>query len=146
MFSEIEKYKRQYSEAVTKEQGFPPWTLIDTMCSSFAFGYLKLESSRWLTPYETNCNSVEFTGVSFAGISTAVRSMICLKDWKVATVSPSDRMPEPLAMLSVLVPALGVGLHNSGLHGRCNSDISGRLLELITRIENEDWGVDLAEF
>jgi len=114
------------------------------MCSSLAFGYLKLESDRWLTRHDPEGDSLELLGVSFANVSTAVRSMVDLGDWKVRTVPPSDRMPEFLAMLTSLVPILGVGLHESGLHGGLEAGFNGRLWGLITEMEKEDWGIDLA--
>ncbi|KAI5460935.1 hypothetical protein BGZ63DRAFT_464929, partial [Mariannaea sp. PMI_226] len=145
MISEIEMFRQQYSEAVTEEIGFPPWPIIETMCSSFAFGYLKLECERWLVRDDFNGDKEDFFGISFISLGRAIRSMMDLEEWKVSTVPPSDKIPVPLAMLSALVPIVGVGLHNSGLHGRCSSNISRRLSELITEIEREDWGVDLTQ-
>lgn len=69
--------------------------------------------------------------------------MMDVGDWKTCTVSTADRLPIPLAMLTAVVPVLGVGLHQEGIHGRCKSGFQKRILKLIAEIEKEDWGIDL---
>lgn len=118
------------------------------MAISAEFGYLKLESDRFLKSRNPgrDTNAPEFYGVSFASVKECVLSMEELGDWKICTVPLADKIPAPLAMLSVLVPIVGVGMHYEGMHIQLQGGFKAELIRLISSIEKESWGLDLNQF
>ena len=118
------------------------------MAISAEFGYLKLESDRFLKSRNPgrDTNAPEFYGVSFASVKECVLSMEELSDWKICTVPIAVAIPAPFAMLSVFVPVVSVGIHNEGLHIQLQGGFKAELIRLISGIEKESWGLDLNQF
>jgi len=147
MSFEIDKHSQDFAGAAEDSTipEFPPWSLARKMSSSLAFGYLKLESDSCLkTQYRNrDANVLDFLGVSFADVKEHISSMQELGEWKVCTVPIADRMPMPIAIFSSLIPIVGVGLHNEGLHAKVCSSFKDEIGRLIREIESEGWGIDL---
>ncbi|KAH0429975.1 hypothetical protein CcaCcLH18_08120 [Colletotrichum camelliae] len=144
MASEIRKHRRECISAIEK---YGPWSIGVVMRSSFAFGYLTLQSNMWFDSQgdRRQLNVADFLGVNFVDLKEGITSMQELGDWKVCTVPLADLMPTPLAMLAALVPVVGVGLHHEGLHVRFPVGFKAELLDLISEIEKEGWGIDLVQ-
>ncbi|KAJ0273917.1 hypothetical protein COL940_009612 [Colletotrichum noveboracense] len=140
MTSEIRKHREEFISAIGDE--YHPWSIGDVMISSFAFGYLTLQKDMWFDSQgdHRQLNVAGFLGVSFADLKKSIITMQELGNWKVCTVPMADLMPTALAMLAALVPVVGVGLHNEGLHVRLPVGLKAELLDLITEIEKEGWG------
>lgn len=141
--SELELHRANYLESLQK---INIWWPLPTMRAYFAYGYLQLESDRWLTRQRPGSGGEEFQGVSFNNVSNCIRTMLDLSKWKISTVPTADRMPRPMAiMLTSLLPLVGTAVSTDGLHGRLSDRSRAVLKGLIAEIEREDWGVDLAE-
>jgi hypothetical protein len=148
MEAEIKNHRRLY---VGAREEFGISSLTQKMISSFAFGYLKLESDSCLKlqnlqNLDRDIGDPDFWEVSFANVKDCISSMEELSDWKVCTVPIADHVPTPLAMLTSIVPVLGVGLHQQGLHVRLRTSFKKELVGLIAEIEEEDWRLDLDRF
>ncbi|KAL6830899.1 hypothetical protein J3E69DRAFT_328088, partial [Trichoderma sp. SZMC 28015] len=142
--SELNIYRNRYLENVT--EGYIQWLPTGgIMINSLSFGYLSLESERWMNRvgYERDYDT-GFRGVSFLDVANGIRSTEDLGGWKVSTVSTADRMPQGLAMLTAFIPVLGVGLHQEGIHVR-QEGFKLQLVDFITELEGENWGVDIEE-
>ncbi|KAI1859033.1 hypothetical protein JX265_010510 [Neoarthrinium moseri] len=142
MTSEMEKQRQIFSHCSSRESIFG---VGDVLRSSFAFGYLKLESERWLmrqTPDQNGC-SPDFGGVSFVDVKGQSLSMLEIGEWKICSVPLADKMPIPLAMLTSIIPVVGVGLHNEGLHVRLPEEIKAEFINFVEQIDGEDWGINL---
>ncbi|OAQ71305.1 hypothetical protein VFPPC_03626 [Pochonia chlamydosporia 170] len=111
---------------------------------SLIFGYLQLEYETWLSPQNEARHGQDFPGASFVDVRDAVLKMNDLRVWKISTLSSADKMDPRLAMLSMLIPVIGAELHVEGLHLYIDTDIKDRLVALVTELDNQDWGVDLA--
>jgi hypothetical protein len=142
--SEIEAHRTSYLESATQEAWYP-WDTAIIMSSSLVVGYLQLESQRWLTPMNAGHDNLDFPGVSFANARHAICSMIDLGEWKVCTVPPADKIPEPIAMLSRLIPLIGAELHSGGIHRRIRKGFKDELVRLIVEVDREGWGFELAD-
>ncbi|KAJ4864062.1 hypothetical protein T069G_00592 [Trichoderma breve] len=142
--SELNIYRNRYLENIT-ERDILWLSTGEIMINSLSFGYLSLESERWMNHvgYESDYG-IEFRGVSFLDVANGIRSTEDLGDWKVSTVSTADRMPQGLAMLTAFIPVLGVGLHQEGIHMR-HEGFKLQLVGFITELEKENWGVDIEE-
>ncbi|KAL9565083.1 hypothetical protein ACKAV7_010728 [Fusarium commune] len=125
------------------QQSWPTWVHdLQVMSSAVTVGYLTLETQRHLPDAQEGDNP-NFHGVSFEDTAKWIRSMMNLGDWMIRTVPPARRMPRLLADLSSFVPVLGVGLHEAGISTGLSSNAHEELTSLITRLEAEDWGIDL---
>ncbi|KAH6636910.1 hypothetical protein F5144DRAFT_200402 [Chaetomium tenue] len=147
---EIEQQRQTYLQVTAAPRSLPQD--IRTLTSSLSFGYLTLEGERWLPGDDPTRSLPEFSGVSFDGVSAAVRSMIDLRGWAVDWVLPGG-MPNRAAALSILVSVASPLLHT--LTGP-NRDTTShqvivqypesspvRFAALVEQVENEEWGVDL---
>jgi hypothetical protein len=145
--SHINLNQEIYLKALTNALPWTPpfetmtsWTAsIEIMRTSLVVGYLTLESERWLRPNRGEGNVGEFDGISFINVCRYVRSMEDLGEWMVKTVSPR-RFSPILVGLSVFVPGLGGALHEERI---IPSIYTKSLVDLITSLEKEDWGIDL---
>jgi hypothetical protein len=117
------------------------------LTSSLSFGYLTLEGKRWLSSEDDPTGSTPtFSGVSFAGVSTAVRSMIDLRDCMVGLEAPLEqREPPRLTPVNVFDPGEIAFMHESSHSAVVQYPESSRvrLVALVEQIEKEEWGVDL---
>ncbi|KAF0332608.1 hypothetical protein GQ607_000624 [Colletotrichum asianum] len=145
MASEIRKHREECISAIEDE--YRPRSVGEVMISSIAFGCLTLQRDTWFDSqgYHRQLNDTDFLGVNFADLKKRIISMQKLGDWKVCTVPMADLIPTPLAMLAALVPVVGVGLHNEGLHVRLRVGFKAELLDLACGIEEEGWGIELAQ-
>ncbi|KAK2477058.1 hypothetical protein H9L39_12282 [Fusarium oxysporum f. sp. albedinis] len=121
----------------------PTWVRESGIISSaVTVEYLTLETQKHLPCAQEGYNP-NFPGVSFEDTAKWIRSMINLGDWRIRAVPPARRRFQFLANLSFFVPFLGVGLHEVEYYSGLFSHVYEELTNLITRLEAEDWGMDL---
>ncbi|KIW88439.1 uncharacterized protein Z519_11008 [Cladophialophora bantiana CBS 173.52] len=116
------------------------------MVHAFRLGFLTLSGFKWgiLSPRESD--SHHFEGVSFRDLSTHIRTMVDIDDWIVGTKPPGTHLPFVLDGMSAMVPLLGRILGSPGSFAYGTSNIKKRFVELITDLEQGEWGLDLKDF
>ncbi len=115
------------------------------ICDSLEYGYLKLESDRWLLQSDAPHGSPDFLGVSFDDVRKASRSMIDLRGWKIGTISLEDAVPFLRHLPFEFIPIVGAGVKHQAFSQRLQGDFKTKLSALVKELEEEDWGVDLTE-
>ncbi|KAH7329022.1 hypothetical protein B0I35DRAFT_33671 [Stachybotrys elegans] len=133
--SELNLYRQQYSASL--EDG----TRCSIENSSLEFGYLKLESDRWLLMTDSRY----FRGTSFEDVHDKISHMLNFANREAIQVSPHIvPVYQPISMLSVLVPVLSAGLQTYGLSAlHRGNHTRDRLQDLVAELDGEDWGIDL---
>ncbi|GKU06857.1 unnamed protein product [Fusarium langsethiae] len=117
----------------------------EIMRSPLMVGYLTLEYERCLLNGRRGDNE-NLDGVSFVDASKWIGdSMMNLGNWMVRTVPPAHRIPSLLSNLAAFIPLVGVGIHEVGTSAFLSSTTYERPNDLIRRLEEEDWGVDLLQ-
>ncbi|KEY74002.1 hypothetical protein S7711_02596 [Stachybotrys chartarum IBT 7711] len=135
--SEMELYRRRYLQASTYNMVFDE----QTMTSSLAFGYLRLECDRWLTQTGPKSEDLDFPGASFNDVHRAILAMVNLGGWKVSTLPPAERIYEPLAALSMFIPLVGASIRIGVLEGHLQGvgdATKYKLRGLIAELDNSD--------
>lgn len=133
--------QQRYAQAIAEINW---WKYVSILQASLEFGYLHLGIYHVLRQQGSRNSATAFPAVSFRNLSRRIRSMVNLEDWKVSSVSPADRIPVPIAMLTTLIPVVGVGLHMNGVHGRLSSSCVRSLVALIEQMDAEEWGFHLS--
>lgn len=140
MSAETERQWQAYLRMVAASASMPLNAQI--LASSLSFGYLTLEGERWLPEDGPACSTPAFSGVSFDGVSAAVRSMIDLRDWIVGLEALLEqRVPPRLTLFNMLMPRMHEFSHRAIVQYPESSRV--RLTALVEQIENEEWGVNL---
>jgi hypothetical protein len=73
------------------------------LANSLLFGYFALAKESWFYPDGARSHTDDFSGVSFSGLVTNIRSMITLEEYMIASVPPSHRLPEFVSAVSSFV-------------------------------------------
>lgn len=148
MTSGIKELRQHFLDAVENNNSPWPWSIATIMTSSLEFGYLTLESDRCLKLQDSGwlLDTSDFLGASFADAKECILSMQDLSEWKVSTVPIEDIIADRIAaMLTALIPVVGVGRHNAGLHTRIGAGFRDELVKLIQQIDGEGWGIYLTQ-
>lgn len=85
--------------------------------------------------------SLTFLGLSFENTAKWIRSMMNPADWRTGTAPPARTIPRALANLSSMF--LGVDPHGAEDSTILSTHVHKELTNLITRLEAQDWGIDL---
>lgn len=141
VISEINSNREYYLEAFTDAINRPYFaTPARIMRASSVVGYLTLESERWLRPNSEEDSILEFDGVCFLDVCRGVRSMLGPGDLM------SEIMPRPSPGGFIFPLILNfVGLDRVHISEGLPANYKNRLVDLITNLEKEDWGIDLAK-
>ncbi|KAL1881752.1 hypothetical protein Plec18167_003351 [Paecilomyces lecythidis] len=138
MSSHIDIAQKSYTSAINDENPSSP-SQSTIMGSSLIFGYLTLESQRWLSDSGVKSTTWKFDGVTVSDICQAARSIINLGHWTVRTVPPAEHMPLRLQGFWAITHLGSAGLHISDMSASFSSAIKNELMELVDQLENDDW-------
>ncbi|EWY80016.1 hypothetical protein FOYG_16815 [Fusarium oxysporum NRRL 32931] len=84
-----------------------------------------------------------FHGISLEDTTKWIRLMMDFEDWSIRPVAPKNIMSQLVGRLTIFAPLLGVNPPENGYLDSLSFYSKGELVDLITRLEAEDWGVDL---